>query len=175
MLRLFSPGRMDWRGGRRGTYKADSLLEVLSVWCNVSQCLVFPGSGPIQLWQFLLELLTDKSCQSFISWTGDGWEFKLSDPDEVRRGRLVSTVLGWGRVNSEQWLCGLAWPVLRFQSLLYPWVLAWPWASYITCLSVSGIIWKIKKISTIPIWFPGFTDTTGPECLAQSRPLINIA
>lgn len=44
---------------------------------------VFLGSGPIQLWQFLLELLTDKSCQSFISWTGDGWEFKLSDPDEV--------------------------------------------------------------------------------------------
>ncbi|KAK1785334.1 hypothetical protein P4O66_018721, partial [Electrophorus voltai] len=43
------------------------------------------GSGPIQLWQFLLELLTDKSCQSFISWTGDGWEFKLSDPDEVAR------------------------------------------------------------------------------------------
>lgn len=44
----------------------------------------FPtGSGPIQLWQFLLELLTDKSCQSFISWTGDGWEFKLADPDEV--------------------------------------------------------------------------------------------
>ncbi|KAI1285951.1 Uncharacterized protein HDE_11425 [Halotydeus destructor] len=43
------------------------------------------GSGPIQLWQFLLELLTDKSCQSFISWTGDGWEFKLTDPDEVAR------------------------------------------------------------------------------------------
>ncbi|KAF7251071.1 Protein C-ets-2 [Varanus komodoensis] len=46
-------------------------------------------SGPIQLWQFLLELLTDKSCQSFISWTGDGWEFKLADPDEVARR--------WGR------------------------------------------------------------------------------
>ena len=45
----------------------------------------FTGSGPIQLWQFLLELLTDKSCQNFISWTGDGWEFKLSDPDEVAR------------------------------------------------------------------------------------------
>lgn len=43
----------------------------------------FTGSGPIQLWQFLLELLTDKSCQGFISWTGDGWEFKLTDPDEV--------------------------------------------------------------------------------------------
>ncbi|KAJ7427984.1 hypothetical protein WISP_02344 [Willisornis vidua] len=44
----------------------------------------FVSSGPIQLWQFLLELLTDKSCQSFISWTGDGWEFKLSDPDEPK-------------------------------------------------------------------------------------------
>jgi len=40
----------------------------------------FTGSGPIQLWQFLLELLTDKTCQGFISWTGDGWEFKLTDP-----------------------------------------------------------------------------------------------
>ncbi|NP_001018874.1 protein C-ets-2 isoform X1 [Danio rerio] len=45
----------------------------------------FTGSGPIQLWQFLLELLTDSTCQSIISWTGDGWEFKLTDPDEVAR------------------------------------------------------------------------------------------
>uniref|UniRef100_A0A3B3VU36 V-ets avian erythroblastosis virus E26 oncogene homolog 2 n=1 Tax=Poecilia latipinna TaxID=48699 RepID=A0A3B3VU36_9TELE len=43
----------------------------------------YTGSGPIQLWQFLLELLTDRSCQSCISWTGDEWEFKLTDPDEV--------------------------------------------------------------------------------------------
>ncbi|KFD57663.1 hypothetical protein M513_01333 [Trichuris suis] len=43
------------------------------------------GSGPIQLWQFLLELLMSRSCKSFISWTGDGWEFKLIDPDEVAR------------------------------------------------------------------------------------------
>ncbi|KAH9424438.1 Protein C-ets-1 [Dermatophagoides pteronyssinus] len=49
------------------------------------QAAVLAGSGPIQLWQFLLELLTDKDCQSFISWTGDGWEFKLTDPDEVAR------------------------------------------------------------------------------------------
>nr|XP_057924045.1 protein C-ets-2-like isoform X2 [Doryrhamphus excisus] len=45
----------------------------------------YTGNGPIQLWQFLLELLTDRSCQSCISWTGDGWEFKLTDPDEVKR------------------------------------------------------------------------------------------
>ncbi|CAB1421321.1 unnamed protein product [Pleuronectes platessa] len=49
----------------------------------------YTGSGPIQLWQFLLELLTDRSCLSCISWTGDGWEFKLTDPDEV--------ALLWGR------------------------------------------------------------------------------
>ena len=42
-------------------------------------------AGPIQLWQFLLELLSDRSCQHFIAWTGAGWEFKLRDPDEVRR------------------------------------------------------------------------------------------
>ena len=46
---------------------------------------VLTGSGPIQLWQFLLELLTNKNCQHFISWSGDGWEFKLTDPDEVAR------------------------------------------------------------------------------------------
>ncbi|XP_060678198.1 protein c-ets-1-B-like [Hemiscyllium ocellatum] len=45
----------------------------------------YTGNGPIQLWQFLLELLLDKTCQSFISWTGDGWEFKLSDPNEVAK------------------------------------------------------------------------------------------
>ncbi|XP_044728556.1 ETS-like protein pointed isoform X2 [Chrysoperla carnea] len=52
---------------------------------NANSGPCFTGSGPIQLWQFLLELLTDKSCQGFISWTGDGWEFKLTDPDEVAR------------------------------------------------------------------------------------------
>ncbi|PRD33066.1 UNVERIFIED_CONTAM: ets1-b [Trichonephila clavipes] len=53
---------------------------------SLFQASLLPArSGPIQLWQFLLELLTDKSCQNFISWTGDGWEFKLTDPDEVAR------------------------------------------------------------------------------------------
>jgi hypothetical protein len=44
-----------------------------------------PGQGgPIQLWQFLLELLSDKSARKCITWTGNNWEFKMSDPDEVR-------------------------------------------------------------------------------------------
>ncbi|KAG9348622.1 hypothetical protein JZ751_002360 [Albula glossodonta] len=45
----------------------------------------FTGAGQIQLWQFLLEQLMDKTCQSFINWTGNGWEFRLVDPDEVAR------------------------------------------------------------------------------------------
>lgn len=51
-------------------------------------CVLGSGSGPIQLWQFLLELLLDSACRTFISWTGDGWEFKMSDPTEVRKGLL---------------------------------------------------------------------------------------
>lgn len=60
-------------------------LIVVDVCAGPGSGPCFTGSGPIQLWQFLLELLTDKTCQSFISWTGDGWEFKLTDPDEVAR------------------------------------------------------------------------------------------
>lgn len=71
-----------------------------------------PGSGPIQLWQFLLELLSDKSCQSFISWTGDGWEFKLADPDEVwpePGGSVLGSQLcshPFGFTNSAPWAQG---------------------------------------------------------------------
>ena len=45
----------------------------------------FPGSGQIQLWQFLLELLSDSSNSTCIQWEGTNGEFKLSDPDEVAR------------------------------------------------------------------------------------------
>ncbi|XP_072317636.1 ETS1-related protein [Eucyclogobius newberryi] len=51
----------------------------------ISAMAAYPGSGPIQLWQFLLELLLDSTCQTFIAWTGDGWEFKMSDPSEVAK------------------------------------------------------------------------------------------
>ncbi|TWW80149.1 ETS1-related protein isoform X1 [Takifugu flavidus] len=52
---------------------------------QISGMSAYPGSGPIQLWQFLLELLLDSACRTFISWTGDGWEFKMSDPTEVAK------------------------------------------------------------------------------------------
>ncbi|KAI8425037.1 hypothetical protein MSG28_006913 [Choristoneura fumiferana] len=68
----------EWPGEQHALIPQDKLAYPASGPC-------FTGSGPIQLWQFLLELLTDKGCQGFISWTGDGWEFKLTDPDEVAR------------------------------------------------------------------------------------------
>ncbi|XP_059485216.1 DNA-binding protein D-ETS-6-like [Neocloeon triangulifer] len=47
--------------------------------------LVAQGSGQIQLWQFLLELLSDSSNAACITWEGTNGEFKLTDPDEVAR------------------------------------------------------------------------------------------
>lgn len=41
------------------------------------------GQGPIQLWEFLLELLLDPRLSDVIAWTGDGWEFKLINPEAV--------------------------------------------------------------------------------------------
>jgi len=43
------------------------------------------GSGQIQLWQFLLELLADSGNINCIGWEGTNGEFKLIDPDEVAR------------------------------------------------------------------------------------------
>lgn len=41
--------------------------------------------GQIQLWQFLLELLSDKRNANCIAWAGHNGEFKLLNPDEVSR------------------------------------------------------------------------------------------
>uniref|UniRef100_A0A8C5U242 ETS domain-containing protein n=1 Tax=Malurus cyaneus samueli TaxID=2593467 RepID=A0A8C5U242_9PASS len=48
-------------------------------------CCPSPCSGQIQLWQFLLELLSDRANLNCIAWEGTNGEFKLIDPDEVAR------------------------------------------------------------------------------------------
>ncbi|XP_026461910.1 DNA-binding protein D-ETS-3-like, partial [Ctenocephalides felis] len=50
-----------------------------------SSRLASSGSGQIQLWQFLLELLSDSTNAGCITWEGTNGEFKLTDPDEVAR------------------------------------------------------------------------------------------
>ncbi|XP_076321313.1 transcriptional regulator ERG homolog [Tachypleus tridentatus] len=47
--------------------------------------MVYNGSGQIQLWQFLLDLLSDSENTNCIMWEGTNGEFKLTDPDEVAR------------------------------------------------------------------------------------------
>jgi GA-binding protein transcription factor alpha len=41
------------------------------------------SNGQIQLWQFLLELLTEKQHRDVIQWVGNDGEFKLVDPEMV--------------------------------------------------------------------------------------------
>ncbi|XP_028401584.1 uncharacterized protein LOC114524640 [Dendronephthya gigantea] len=41
------------------------------------------NNGQIQLWQFLLQLLTDKDSKHLITWVGDQGEFKLNLPEQV--------------------------------------------------------------------------------------------
>ncbi|CAB3404219.1 unnamed protein product [Caenorhabditis bovis] len=50
-----------------------------------SRSLAHSGSGQTQLWQFLLELLSDSRNAEVITWEGTNGEFKLVDPDEVAR------------------------------------------------------------------------------------------
>uniref|UniRef100_T1J6M9 ETS domain-containing protein n=1 Tax=Strigamia maritima TaxID=126957 RepID=T1J6M9_STRMM len=43
------------------------------------------NNGQIQLWQFLLELLTDKDHREVIQWIGEDGEFKLNNPEMVAK------------------------------------------------------------------------------------------
>lgn len=46
----------------------------------------FPqGRGPIQLWQFLLDLLLSPDKQHMIQWTGNGYEFRIILPEEIAK------------------------------------------------------------------------------------------
>ena len=55
----------------------------LHIHCTLCFPLIIGNNGQIQLWQFLLELLTDKCCRHLIMWVGDEGEFKLNDPEQV--------------------------------------------------------------------------------------------
>lgn len=60
-----------------------------TAWGREARVFTCPHSaGPIQLWQFLLELLRDGQRSNCIRWTGNSREFQLCDPREV--GELPS-------------------------------------------------------------------------------------
>ncbi|KAM6970069.1 transcriptional regulator ERG [Aplochiton taeniatus] len=60
-------------------------LDPYQILGPTSSRLANPGSGQIQLWQFLLELLSDSANAGCITWEGTNGEFKMTDPDEVAR------------------------------------------------------------------------------------------
>ncbi|XP_026331827.1 DNA-binding protein D-ETS-3 [Hyposmocoma kahamanoa] len=66
-------------------YGTNSLSAMSKSTLDAHTHLRQPGSGQIQLWQFLLELLSDSSNAGCITWEGTNGEFKLTDPDEVAR------------------------------------------------------------------------------------------
>jgi len=46
----------------------------------------YRGDGPIQLWQFLLELLINDECTNLIKWTQEeDYEFKILQPSTVAK------------------------------------------------------------------------------------------
>ncbi|XP_059167233.1 uncharacterized protein LOC131949383 isoform X2 [Physella acuta] len=47
--------------------------------------VILAGSGQVQLWQFLLELLAESCNESCIKWLGNKGEFRMVDPEEVAR------------------------------------------------------------------------------------------
>ncbi|XP_016413220.1 transcriptional regulator Erg isoform X1 [Sinocyclocheilus rhinocerous] len=67
------------------TQPASAAKDLYQILGPTSSRLANPGSGQIQLWQFLLELLSNSSNSSCITWEGTNGEFKMTDPDEVAR------------------------------------------------------------------------------------------
>ena len=57
--------------------KINSIVVIISMFC------LSGNNGQIQLWQFLLELLTDRGSRHLIMWVGENGEFKLNDPEQV--------------------------------------------------------------------------------------------
>nr|BAF49750.1 transcription factor protein [Ciona intestinalis] len=77
---------IDVAGNRgRRSYEALSVNPIINVQDLTGYTGTVAGNGPIQLWQFLLELLCDPACKHLIKWTGEGWQFKMEEPDEVAK------------------------------------------------------------------------------------------
>ncbi|XP_050538432.1 DNA-binding protein D-ETS-3-like isoform X2 [Daktulosphaira vitifoliae] len=71
--------------GSWNTHSSGQSQDPYQMFGATSSRLASSGSGQIQLWQFLLELLSDSSNAACITWEGTNGEFKLTDPDEVAR------------------------------------------------------------------------------------------
>lgn len=115
-----------------------------------SHRLVSQGSGQIQLWQFLLELLADSSNANFIMWEGTNGEFKLTDPDEVARRwgeRKAKPNMNYDKLSRALRWVGLFYFFIFFFSCLF--LCFW---SFLICFDAQfGCVENMKKW-----WYCGF-------------------
>lgn len=65
--------------------KRPSSATGVPTWSDVAVGYQQQRRGSLQLWQFLVALLDDPANAPCIAWTGRGMEFKLIEPEEVRR------------------------------------------------------------------------------------------
>ena len=63
----------------------DRFTPLLTVSSPPPPPLVPAGRGPIQLWQFLLDLLLSPDKQNMINWTRNGYEFCILQPEEIAK------------------------------------------------------------------------------------------
>uniref|UniRef100_A0A3Q3XFW9 Uncharacterized protein n=1 Tax=Mola mola TaxID=94237 RepID=A0A3Q3XFW9_MOLML len=75
---------MEHQHSTRVTESAPRIVQPYQTLGPISSRLANP-SGQIQLWQFLLELLSDSNNSGIITWEGTNGEFKMTDPDEVAK------------------------------------------------------------------------------------------
>eukprot|EP00111_Clytia_hemisphaerica_P009725 TCONS_00028525-protein len=68
-----------------GRYLYKPSFESTNGSSSTTQQRTYHRRGTLQLWQFLVALLSEKECRPYISWIGRGLEFKLIDPEEVAR------------------------------------------------------------------------------------------
>ena len=61
------------------------LHDSLSLSLSLLIFTVPAGRGPIQLWQFLLDLLLSPDKQHMIQWTGNGYEFRILAPEDIAK------------------------------------------------------------------------------------------
>nr|XP_002125238.1 transcription factor protein isoform X1 [Ciona intestinalis]XP_026689800.1 transcription factor protein isoform X1 [Ciona intestinalis] len=73
------------KGPRNAVPVTSPNIDPYQLFGPTSARLCNPGSGQIQLWQFLLELLSDPANAVCITWEGTNGEFKMVDPDDVAR------------------------------------------------------------------------------------------
>ena len=62
-----------------------NICKMLGLLVITSFPTVPTGRGPIQLWQFLLDLLISPDKKHLIHWTGNGYEFRILLPEEIAK------------------------------------------------------------------------------------------